>query len=60
MKTTKDTPKYILMILIPVLLSWFIWGQVLNPETYWQKLVSLVGAFITTLIIMRVEIEAIL
>ena len=59
MKVTKDTFKWLIALLFPVFIAWLIWGHILNPETYWQKLASIIGAFITGLIIMRIEIEVI-
>ncbi len=47
----------ILYLCFPVFVAVLIWGAYLNPTTYWQKLVSVVGIVITWIIVFYIEIE---
>jgi hypothetical protein len=49
--------KALLFICLPFIVTYLIWFYWMEPATYWQKLVSTIGSFITLIITFYSEIE---
>ncbi len=49
--------KAIILLSFPFIFAILVWGFWLNPETYWQKVVSLIMGLFTIVITFYVEME---
>ncbi len=50
------TIKMILFILIPIIISFIIWGVWMNPQTYLERFISMMFGLMTIIILGIIEI----
>lgn len=49
--------KALFFLTFPFFLAIIIWGIWMNPETYWQRLISFIGGIITAIATFYIELE---
>jgi len=53
----KEYVYQLIFVLLPFITAYLIWGLWMQPETYWQKLSSIMGSFITIIILFSIEMH---